>query len=270
MQTAFALARTITALIFMVYSSWSDYKTREVENIVWAFFAPLAFGLTITELFLYESAQLPFYGLCFGLTATFAILLFYAGGFGGADAKALMCLALALPFYPENEFFRPVFGTVSPISKVFFPLTIFSNATILVILPISWIILRNLLWRHKSGRNFFEGTQKNNPIGKKILVFITGCKMPIDRLKEKWHIYPLEDIEETKEGKLERRLFILPKDESRTAVVSRLENAVKQGTIENGVWASPGLPMLVLVTLGLVFALFIGDIVWTVITFLLR
>jgi prepilin signal peptidase PulO-like enzyme (type II secretory pathway) len=32
--------------------------------------------------------------------------------------------------------------------------------------------------------------------------------------------------------------------------------------IDSYVWATPGLPMLIFVTLGLIVALFFGDIVW--------
>jgi preflagellin peptidase FlaK len=269
-QTTLALARTIVALVFTVYASWSDYKTREVENIVWVLFAPLAFALTLAELALYWPSQLWLYGVCFGLTAVFATVLFYAGGFGGADAKALMCIALTLPFYPINERFGPILGEPTPVAHVFFPLTIFSNAVILVFVPVLWIVIRNLLWRRRSGRKLFEDTQASESVGKRTLVLITGYRMPIKRLKEKWHIYPLEDIEETPEGALKRKLVVLPKDEGRDAVVGRLETAINNGTIKDEVWASPGLPMLILITAGLVVALFFGDIVWAVIGLFFR
>ena len=119
--------RILACLILFTYASWSDYKTREVSNTVWIVFAPIAFVLTFLEIYIYEfselTLQLSLYGMCFGLTAAFAIILFYSGGFGGADAKALMCLALALPFHPEN-LIKPFFSEASPISQTFFPITI--------------------------------------------------------------------------------------------------------------------------------------------------
>lgn len=269
MQIILDIVRTALSLLFLFYASWSDYKTREVSNNVWILFAPPAFALTFVELLLYNSSQLLLYGMSFGLTVTFAVILFYSGGFGGADAKALMCLSLALPFYPEN-LLTPIFGEISPISKIFFPLTIFSNSVILVIVPVLWIASRNVYWRHKTGKKFFEGKQKNESIGKKLLVLITGYKVPISKLKEKWHVYPLEDIEENNETSIRRRLIVLPKDEGRDDIVGRLEKAVNAGTIEDHVWASPGLPMLILVTLGLIVALFFGDIIWALVTSLLK
>ena len=101
-------------------------------------------------------------------------------------------------------------------------------------------------------------------------MLITGYKMPIAKLKEKWHIYPLEDIEENTEGQLKRKLIILPKDEGRDEIIKRLDTAINAGEIQEKVWATPGLPMLIFVTAGLVTALLLGDIVWTCIRLLLR
>jgi preflagellin peptidase FlaK len=196
-------------------------------------------------------------------------MLFYSGGFGGADAKALMCLALALPFYPKN-IFLPKPWEVSPISRMLFPLTVFSNAVILVVALVVWIVSRNIYWRWKTSRRLFEGNQSEEYMGKKILVLITGYKVPINKLEEKWHIYPLEDIEENVQNNPKRKLIVLPKDQGRNAVVDRLANAVRSGAIEDGVWASPGLPMLILITVGLIVALFSGDIIWTLVSLVFR
>lgn len=264
--------RSAVALSFLLYASWSDFKTREVNDRVWMIFAPLALALTLAELSLYGSAfDFVLYGLCFAITSAIAVLLFYSGGFGGADAKALMCLALALPFYPSNSF-TPLSGSVSPISQMLFPITIFSNSVILVIVPVLWIVLRNATWRFSAKRELFEGTQKNESIGKKILVLLTGYKIPIGKLKEKWHIYPLEDIEGDGSSKTEvhRKLIIFPKDENRNDIVNRLERAAANGTIKDGVWASPGLPMIIPITIGLIVALFAGDIVWSLVSSVLR
>ena len=93
-------ASILVSLGVLFYSSWSDYKTREVSNRVWVIYAPIALGLTLAELFLFEPSKLLFFGISVGVTVGLALLLFYAGGFGGADSKALMCIALALPFAP--------------------------------------------------------------------------------------------------------------------------------------------------------------------------
>lgn len=264
----FDLARSTTVLLFLLYASWSDYKSREVSDSVWLLLAPLSFALTSTELFLYEPSQLTAYGTCFGLTAAFAIVLYYSGGFGGADAKALMCLALALPFYPEN-LLTPLTGQPSPISKTFFPITVFSNSVLFAALTAIVILLYNVSSRLKTREPLFEGDHKNESPGKKILVLITGYKVSINKLKEKWHVYPMEDVEETPERSFKRKLVILPKDEGRNEIVERLDKAIEAGSMRDRVWATPGLPMLIFVTAGLIVALFMGDVVWMVIRLIL-
>jgi preflagellin peptidase FlaK len=236
----FDAARVGLTLLFLTYASWSDYKSREVSDKVWAILAPLSLVLALTELLLYDQSQLTAYGICFGLTSVFAIVLFYVGGFGGADAKALICLALALPFYPESLFTAVV------------------------------LFVYNLLWRTKTGNPLFEGDLKKESMGKKITVMITGYKTPFTKLKEKWHIYPMEDVEETPEKGFKRKLVILPKDEGRDKIMQRLDAAINAGNIKDRVWATPGLPMLIFVTAGLIVALFFGDIVWIGIRLILR
>jgi preflagellin peptidase FlaK len=254
-------ARVSLCLSFLIYASWSDYKTREVSNNVWILFAPLAFAVTFAELYLYESSEALFsYSISFGLTAAFAIVLFYTGGFGGADAKALMCLALALPFYPEN-LLKPLSGEISPISQSFFSIAVFSNSVSLAAATAVYLLFYNVFWHKKTRRKLFDEDHKNEASWRKFLVLITGYRVSVNKLKEKWHLYPLEDIEKN-EGESKRKLIIISRDENRNATVERLAKAVETGKIQDNVWASPGLPMLVFITAGLIMALFYGDIVW--------
>lgn len=115
----------------------------------------------------------------------------------------------------------------------------------------------------------FAGTLASESIGKKFLVLITGYKMSISKVKEKWHIFPMEDIDE-QDINLKRKLVIVPRDEGREKIVERLSKAVQESKIDNYVWATPGLPMLIFVTLGLVVALFLGDFVWLLVRLILR
>jgi preflagellin peptidase FlaK len=266
LETLLGIARTAIALLFLLYASWSDHKIREVSNTVWIVFAPLAFVLTFLEICLYEPQGLLLYGISFGLTAAFSVILFYSGGFGGADAKALMCLALALPFYPTS-IFTPISGENSPISTMLFPITVFSNAVLFAAATAIYILLRNVFWRFRTGKKLLEGDQEKEPLGKKILVLLTGYKMPIGKLKEKWHLYPLEDIEEPQ---FKRKLIVIPRDETRDEIVGRLAKAAESGMIENRVLVTPGLPMLIFITAGLIIALFFGDIIWICVRLLLK
>ncbi|MDW8022241.1 MAG: A24 family peptidase C-terminal domain-containing protein [Nitrososphaerota archaeon] len=260
-------AKILLSLIFLAYASWSDYKTREVSNRVWLLYAPMAFALTFTELFLSDFSMLPFYGLCFGLTSAIAVTIFYSGGFGGADAKALMCLALALPFHPQ-QFLGLLPFEVSPTMRFFFPLAVFSNSVLLAALTAIYMLVRNLLWRWRTGKPLFEGEQKNESVGRKILVLITAYKMHIKKLEAKWHLYPMENLEKA-EGKIVRKLVAFPRERDRDAIVKRLAEASAAGEIPDHVWATPGLPMLIFITVGLIIALFFGDLVWMLVRLLL-
>ena len=98
---------------------------------------------------------------------------------------------------------------------------------------------------------------------------LTAYKVPVEELEKKWHVYPLEDVQKNDEDKPKRKLILLPKDEGRKEIVERIDQAVKNGTIQNSIWATPGLPMLIFILAGLITALFFGDIVWICIRLLL-
>jgi len=246
--------RIALCLGFLIYASWSDYKTREVSNWVWVILAPSAFALTSLQFFMFAPQSLYTYALSFGVTSALSIALFYGGAYGGADAKALMCLSLALPFYPTS-FLQPYSSFVSPL----FPITVFCNAVLMAALSVFYAMLRNYLWKHKTGKTFFEGFEKESG-WRKLLVFISGYKVNITQLERKEHLYPLEDFNEN-----ERKLLVVPKDEVRSEVVGRIQEANRDGRLPNWVWATPGLPLLVFVTVGLIVALVYGDIVWAII-----
>jgi preflagellin peptidase FlaK len=224
--------------------------------------------LSIVEIFIYDLSLLPFFGLSVGLTFFIAFLLFYSGGFGGADSKAFMCIALALPF-STNLLISPLISQgISPLAQLLFPIVIFSNSVLIAAASAGFILLRNLFQRLVENKQFFEGDLKSESLGKKIMVLITGYRMPISKLKEKWHIYPMEDIE-TIESASKRKLIIVPKEEGRNEIIDRLNRAIEKKEISDYIWSTPGLPMLVFVTIGLIIAIFFGDIVWVAISYFL-
>lgn len=255
--------RIVVSLGFLIYASWSDYKMREVSNNVWVVFGPIAFLLTMSQ-FLFSPPILAggdffqlliYYGLSFAITSVFSIALFYVGAYGGADAKALMCIALAMPLPPDLA--EPLSGFVSLI----FPITVFSNGVLVAALSVFYALTRNILWRLRGSR-LFEGYE-NVSIGRKILALLCGYKVSVTKLKESF-LYPLEDYHMTQTGGSKRSLLIFPKDEDRDNVVERIMKAKDEGKIEDSVWATPGLPMLIFITIGFILALTIGDIIWIV------
>jgi preflagellin peptidase FlaK len=259
-------ARILLCLSFLIYASWSDYKTREVSNKVWVILGPLALALTAFQFSIYSSQPLQLlisYTLAFAITSALAITIFYAGGFGGADAKALMCISLALPVYP-NHFLPQPPGFVSPL----FPITIFTNSVLLGALSVFYALFRNLLWKARNKGSIFEGLETES-LGHKILALFSGYKVKISKL-EGGHMYPLEDVEVNDEGDRKRKLLVFPKDEEREEIVARILENVKEEKLNGGVWVTPGLPLLIFITAGLIIALAYGDIVWILLSSFLK
>jgi len=262
------LARVVLCFIFLVYASVSDYRKREVSNMVWVWFAPIGFALTITQfLFLESTSLLQLYALSVLVTSGFAILLFYAGAFGGADAKGLICLALTLPAYPER-LFQPLFPEASPFS-IFFPLLVFFNAVLMAALSVLYVLARNLSWKIRMRRGLFEGVE-DEPFTRKILTFLCGYKIRLDRLEEKEFLYPLEDFEENEDsGVLKRKLLVFPRDEKREEILARILRFSSGEKSESYVWATPGLPMMIYIFSGFLVALFLGDLIWAFVVWVL-
>jgi len=260
------VAVTVT---FLLYSSWSDYKTREVSNWVWAIYAPIAIALSVSDLLLFDQSKLVLFGVSVGFTVCLAFLLFYSGAFGGADSKALMCIAFSLPFAPVVLFTPIIANSLSPVSQVIYPMTIFGNGVLFAAASCVYMILRNYAWHKKNKKEMFTGTLAHESPWKKFLILITGYKVTIAKLKEKWHIFPMEDIETEGESALNRKLVVIPSEDGRAGIVERLSNAAQAGKIDTYVWATPGLPMLIFITAGLIFALIGGDLVWMLVRFIL-
>jgi preflagellin peptidase FlaK len=232
--------------------------------MVWALFAPIGLTLTLTQMLFFEASsneQLYWFGISVGITSVLAVALFYAGAYGGADAKALICLSLTLPLQPAN-FIN--WASDSPI----FPLSVFSNAVIIAALSVVYVLLRNVVWRQRTGKPFFEGL-KEESMGRKFLTLLSGYKIKLDKLEKDEFLYPLEDVQALETGEMKRKLVVFPKDEEREDIVQRIVATAKQEKSIDWVWATPGLPMLVFITVGLIVALVFGDFVWIALAHLL-
>jgi len=256
-------ARVLLSLSFLFFASWSDWKKREVSNKVWVVLAPLAFALTTIQYVFFAQEFIFSYVLSFTITFVLATVLFYAGAFGGADAKALMCLALALPTYPDS-----LFQFNSSIVSPLLPITVFSNAVLLAALTVVYAVLRNSVWKLRTSAKLFAGFE-NESVWRKILVLMTGYKVELATLEKSAHVYPLEDIAAKETGEDERRLLVFPKDETQETILARILSAGHEGKIQNGVWVTPGLPLLIFITAGLIIALLFGDIVGLFLRFIL-
>jgi len=243
------------SLILLSYASWHDYRKREVPNEVWMLLAPSGLILTLAQIFIASQGSLiPSLVLSFFTVTGIALVLFYLGVFGGADAKALICLSLILPFPPAS--LRPPLGVISPL----FPLSIFDNAILTSALTTVGILAYNLTWSVKAGEKLFEGLEGESS-WKKFLVLITGYKVEPTKFREKPHLIPLERLTEEDNGRITRRLRVfinVNEEETGTENLDRFSEKL------NGkIWATPSLPFMIFITVGLVLTLLLGDaILW--------
>ena len=246
--------RVVASLSFLTASSWYDYRFREVSNRMWMLFAPVGFILTFVQ-YAFEWAAGKASSMIFilwiasvAVTAAVSLFLFYAGLFGGADAKALICLSIAIPIYPKFSLSR--FTVVIPI----FPLATLVNAVFASSSLVLAIICSNIIRYIQLGGDIFKGLE-HEPLWKKALVFVSGIKVDLKKLKKNPHYIPLEFLVIGENGEATRHLKVSPQLEEK--------NPVDLERLDGEIWATPGIPFLIFVTIGFVIALFFGDFtVW--------
>jgi len=221
------VVRLMVGIIILTYASISDIKTRRASNLLWIIMGTIGGILLIVQYITigFENIlQLIFIPIMIALMyVLFQLRLL----FGGADAKAVMALAILVPIQPTIQGF-PLWGnSFMPYSWV-----IFSNALILFLfIPLSLLIY-----------NIF----------KKDIEFphcILGYKMKIERAKKSF-VWPLEKI---KDGK--RKFSYIPKNNN---VDNQLKTFEKEGFKE--IWVTPKVPFMIPLLASFLVSFFLGDI----------
>ncbi len=139
----------LVAVPLLGWAAWRDIQTRRVPNVVWYPMAALGVLLLVWE----GAGHLPpaeavdrLYLLRVGISLGFVVPLSYLfwrlGGFGGADAKALMALAVLVPVFPTYYLQTATLPLVSTTLGVF-SMTILTNTVILGLLYPLALTLRN-------------------------------------------------------------------------------------------------------------------------------
>lgn len=259
----FEVLRIFISFSFLLISSWYDYRTREVPNRVWVFFAPAGFALAVLHLSLSnlagESVDLVLWLLSFAVTSGISLALFYLGLFGGADAKALICLSIALPVYPAS--IQHGINVLTPL----FPLAVLSNGVLVSSSLVLLFTSYNLVKLFQTGGGLFSGLE-SEPIWSKIVAFTTGFKVDTNKLRNGSHFMPLEHLSKGGDGEIIRHLRVSARLVEETSQKNDDHPSDLLAEVPGRVWATPGLPFLVFVTVGFVAALFFGDfITWFVV-----
>jgi preflagellin peptidase FlaK len=188
-------------------------------------------------------------------TIVVAFLLFQFGAMGGADSKALMCIALALPVAPA--FLSPLWQ--APLNFYPFPIAILVNSFLLSISMMFILLGKNFLSRSSTKKGLFQGFEKES-ILRKALVLLTSYKTSFNALQSSTHLYPAEQVAVVDSRPVRHLHLVSSVEEEREKLVAGLEGYKNQGLFSDGVWVTPGLPHLVFMTASLIATVVIGDL----------
>ncbi len=209
------------ALTMLIVGSIIDVRKREIHDYYWIGFGSVGFLLLFIDPDLISNLLTIGFAL---IIAPFVLLMWRIGFFGGADAFALIALAVIAPMATISE-------------NAVTPFTTLSNAAILFVFPLLINVFRNVVSQIK-GENIFEGF--DDSAGKKLVAILMGYRAKTPKFGFA--------IEKTKNGKKKFDLAIHHAENQ--------EFCTKPNT-----WITPGIPYLLLITGGFVIQLLYGDII---------
>ena len=219
--TNYSIIGILLALTMLIVGSIIDIWKREIHDYYWIGFGGVGFLLVFLSVDIFSNLLTMGFAL---IIAPFVILMWRLGLFGGADAFALIALAVIAPMATINE------NPVTPFSTL-------SNAAVLFVIPFLINVIRNTITIAK-GENIFEGF--NESVGKKIAAILIGYKAKNPKFGFA--------IEKTENGKKKLDLAIHHAENQ--------EFCTKPNT-----WITPGIPYLLLITGGFIIQLIYGDII---------
>ncbi len=251
----------VVTLFFFGLGSLLDFRSREVDDKVWLAYGPIGLLLTIGTLFV-DPSRIFLTALSAGIAFALAIGLFYFGLFGGADAKAIICLGLTIPLVPSS--FPGLLGYAHP----FFPVVVLVTGFLCSVLAAVWLGLDNVFKYSRFGSTMFQGLEHESR-WRKGLAMISGYRTEIARLRSVFYLYPMEEIVQAPDGARRSFKLFVDAESDREKMILDFSNAFAQLNLQGQVWVTPGLPMLVFITVGLVVTLVFGDVLFAGIFFLL-
>ena len=218
----------------MLYASYRDWVDREVDDWVWLVGGGVGAALTALDLILYwNMAKLIFSLISIALTSGLAFAFYFFGLYGGADAKAVAVISISLPLYYVERSFHPFTGLAS-----------LSNGLLVsLILPISMLVYN--LTQVMKGRKLFKDFEHEGA-WRKLLALFLGTRVVNSRGKEFWF-----SMEEEREGKRYFSFNVL---------------SVELEKIRDDMWATPGIPLLIFITVGFLLYITYGDLIYLIIS----
>ena len=217
--------RLIACAVMLVLASVMDLKKREISDKIWVAFGGLGLLVTAIE-FSSNSINMFQYGFGIIITAPIAYGVYRSGLFGGADAKALVAIAVLVPFY-DMPF--KIHG--------FTAFTVLTNATMLTLAHVAHNVIRNSMDLAK-GKTVFEGFEESGL--RKALAFIMGFRAAAPN----GYLFAMESVSDGK-----RRFNFHP------GTYDDYANAN-----DKNLWVTPALPFIVYMAFGFLFMLMFGDL----------
>lgn len=259
---SFNLLRVAICLLILGYSCVTDWKTRRAPNRLWYFMGAIGLILGLFELYGSGFDRYLIFSWAFGIIFISVIMYFlyyffqYFGmsGLGGADAKALIAIAIMFPYYPQIELLGISLPLADVTRSIIFGFSVFGNALVLnLVVPIA-LFAYNLL-------NVPLEELKSKPLSA-----FTGYKVGVEGLKGK-HVRLMNRYSE-EDGQLKKKRAF-EGSEVDDATYQNLLKWKSEGKIGDKVWVTPKIPFLIPITLGFLVAIFYGDILTQVISFLI-
>ena len=209
------------ALTMLIVGSIIDIRKREIHDYYWIGFGSVGFLLLFIDPDIVPNLLTIGFAL---IIAPFVILLWRMGLFGGADAFALIALAVIAPMATFSE-------------NAVTPFTTLSNAAILFVIPLLINVMRNVIAQIK-GENIFEEFDASTAKKSAAILMRYRAKNPRFGFA----------IEKTENG--------MKKFDLAMHHAENQEFCTKPNT-----WITPGIPYLLLITGGFIIQLFYGDII---------
>lgn len=226
--TLLDIIRLTTGAIILFYASYTDIKTRLASNYLWVIMGVIG-GIILAIEFFTVGFTNPYYLIFVPIMIILMYVLFQLRLiFGGADAKAIMAIAILVPFPIYNITFFET--SIMPGSW-----QVFANSVILFLLiPVSLLI--------------FNISKRNVEFPYAFL----GYKMKVSKAREKF-VWPLEKVVDGK-----RKFVYMPKEFDIEDELDAFEkNNIKE------IWVTPKIPFMIPLLFGFIFTFLIGDIMFT-------
>lgn len=241
--------RTLIALSMLSYAAYKDLKTREVHDRVWVIGAALGFILSIYEVFFGTLSYIQIIisaGFMLGLGG----VLGYLKLFGEADILAFITLSIIHPKAPV--FLSYIWGWTPPL----FSFTMLSNSALAGLLPVFYIIIRNLSAKN-AGVELFERHPGLSLI-QRISLILTGVYQDMNKAKGPPFQYPLENL---MDDTISLRPDIWDDEKAREVFAGFKEKGVER------LWVSETLPYIVVILVGYVLSVTVSDILLQILMF---